>query len=217
MPRSLWVPENRYCRRSKIPEDLFYVLIDAYFSELINCKSRNYIADLISVGLSNNRKSLSVQSIGKYFDLFGNYIWNNIIEPMFAERNEPVTKENMYLFFYERIKDSDIDFYFPAHLSDDFGAVKTMPFRRSFMYLLLNRRSKLVNGFKEQRFYLEYSRAAFVETMLVTMNLQYYPNELFMSYLLDPDESYAYHKLSRNVNAACYVCLKNMFEKNPLG
>jgi SNF2 family DNA or RNA helicase len=217
MPRTQWLPDNKYCKRSKIPEDLFCVLITAYFSELMDCMLRKDVIDLISVGLPSNKKSLSAQSIGRYFDLFGKYVLKNVIVPIIPDLNNADTQEKLFLYFYDRIENSDIDFYFPAHLSDKTSSIKTMPFKRSFMYLLLARRTKMVNGFKESGFIFEYSRAAFVEAMLTTMNLQYYPNDLFIRFQLAPDKSYEYHKLSRRVNTACYACLRSMLETNPLG
>lgn len=216
MPRSLWIPENRYCRGSKVPEDLFCVLMSLYFSELIDCYSRKDSVDAASLLLPNNKKALSAQTIGRYFDLFGFYIWKNMIVPTIPDLDNADAQKKLFLYFYDRIEYTDIDLYFPTHLSDETGMIKTMPFKRSFMYLLLARRTKKVNGFKESKFILEYSRAAFVETMLASMKLQYYPNDLFIRFQLAPDKSYEYHKLSRRVSTACYGCLMRMFERNPL-
>lgn len=214
MPRARWIPENRYCKRSKISEDLFCSLVHSYFGELINHQSREYAVSLHSVLLPQGKKAISSQTIGRYYELFGNFIWNHVITPVFLEDAISIEKHDLFHLFYSKNKQPEMSLYFPALVSPtDF---KTIPFERSFMYVLLMRRSKQIRGFRQSTFYLEYSRAAFIEMMLATLNLQYYPDKLFVGYTPDLDTSSKYRKLTKKVETACGACLLNMLERAPL-
>lgn len=72
MPRKYWQQKNRYCWNSNLDEDMFLCLVKLY------CKGRScsQAARIIRrYARKNQIKSISRQTINRYFLLFGDYLY----------------------------------------------------------------------------------------------------------------------------------------------
>ena len=90
MPRKEWISKNPYCKRSKLTKQEFETLSFYYFTEVNFGYTRRDCYILFCDTFSENKKTLSHQAFGRYFEKISQYIWDNFIiepHPLFLEED----------------------------------------------------------------------------------------------------------------------------------
>ncbi len=208
MPRKEWVPQNPYCRRSKLDEDEFNDVMASYFLELLQSHTRDYFREYTantSWQTWHRQKLPTRQAIGRYYEKISQYIWERFIvchNPIFEK--EDAFDELIDLVYEKTNKISNYDELY--HSFNDFPFyIKKDKITRSLMFHLLSSRSKIIRGFKREVFYLEFSRVFFMCAVIETLNIEfqsiYSVNELKKSY---------------EITWACVRMLKSFLMERPL-
>ena len=171
MPRKEWIPRNPYCKKSKLTESDFKTLSFYYFTEVIFGYTRKDCYILFCDKHSEDTESLSHQAFGRYFEKISQYIWDRFVvdlHPSFLEEDVfddllgmlygNIDKISSYKELYNSLDD------FPLYINADNIA-------GSLMFYLLQKRSKVIRGFKKEKFYLEFSRVYFLCSAIKKMQL----------------------------------------------
>lgn len=183
MPRSYWDFKNPYCRRSKLSKDAFERVAYFYFLEITSGWSRRTCSDMLQVGMDNDK--VSRQTISIYFDLIGQFIWDEMIiptDPHYADkavledlRDCVHGKRDSVPFLYNVVPD------FLKAIPLDPGP-ETTPFHKTLVFHLLYRRSKVTRGFTPEQFRMEVARAFFVCACAEAKGMDTMSNEGILQY-----------------------------------
>ena len=206
MPRTHWVPKNPYCRRSKLTKDSFEKLVHMYFMEVINNRTRSQCVEMLKWGADGF--DITRQSMSKYFDKIGQLIWDNFIMPTDPLYKSDDVLDELLDFVYGKINKvshrHNIAYKFledsPRNIKDP-----NTPVQRTLMFHLLLERTKVIRGYPENQFYLEFSRAFFICSSLEASGINVKSNYEFYEYLK-----------SKKANNVCTYILLQILEEFPL-
>jgi len=206
MPRKKWDQKNPYCRRSKLSKEAFEKLILFYFMEVTSGCSRSSCVQLLGAGQGGVK--LSRQSMSKYFDRIGQYIWDNMILPTDPLYQDITVLDELLDFVYGKIDEVSEKHNIAYKYLDDLPVNAKdfdIPVQRTLMFHLLLKRSKALKGFPKNQFYLEFSRIFFICAVVEAKGMDMKSNDNFFEYLT-----------VKGIDRLAYTVMIMILKQNPL-
>lgn len=187
MPRSTWEAKNPYCRRSKLTKAQFEKVSYFYFLEVTVGMSRHACAEMLLAGEEGSK--LSRQSISLYFEVIGDFLWENIVvasDPSYADKSR-LDGLLAYLYNTADVLDKPYDLveYFLTSVPLERKRNETKRagnFWRNVMIENLKRRSAVMRGFPEGQFYREVGRVVFICAVVEARGVELKSVEDFFTY-----------------------------------
>ena len=206
VPRKQWDQKNPYCFRSKLTKEAFEHLAFTYFMEVTSGGNRSKYVHHLKSGA--NGFSITRQTLSKYFDMIGQYIWDNMIVPTHSKYKEKNVLDPLMDFVYGKIEHLPQEYNILYKYMDDMPAKSEdpdLPVQRTLMFHLLLQRSKTLRGFQKRQFYLEFSRIFFMCLVVEMKGMDMSRNDNFHEYFT-----------KKSIDRLSYTVLIQILRKNPL-
>ncbi len=206
MPRKQWDQKNPYCRRSKLTKEAFEHVVLHYFIEVTSGRTRDVYVQQLKSGA--NGFSITRQTLSRYFDMIGQYIWDNMIVPTDPEYEDKHALDPLLDFVYGKIERLPRNYNLLYRYMDDFPVKAKhpdLPVQRTLMFHLLLQRSKTLRGFSKKQFYLEFSRIFFMCFVVEQKGLDMSRNDNFHEYFM-----------TKKINQVAYTWMIRILREHPL-
>lgn len=206
MPRKQWEQKNPYCWRSKLTKEAFERLVYNYFMEVAAGGNRNKYVHQMKSGM--NAFPITRQTMSRYFDMIGQYIWDNMIlptDPLYADED---ALDPLLEFVYGNVDEVPEKYNVIYKYLDDLPVNSKdldLPVQRTLMFHLLLQRSKALRGYSRKHFYLEFSRIFFMCTVVEAKGMDMSRNDNFFEY-----------NTMKAIQRLAYTVMIQMLRKNPL-
>ena len=177
-----------------------------YFMEVTSGRTRDTYVQQLKSGA--NGFSITRQTLSRYFDMIGQYIWDNMIVPTDPEYEDKHALDPLLDFIYAKIDCLPEKYSIIYRYMDDLPVKPKhpdLPVQRTLMFHLLLQRSKTLRGFSKKQFYLEFSRIFFMCVVVEMKGLDMSRNDNFHEYFT-----------KKQIDQLAYTVLIQVLRKNPL-
>ena len=160
----------------------------------------------ISDRITGKKEFITRQRIGRLFNKLSQYIWDNYVitqDPSFQKED---FFDGLLNLIYNKEQELSTPYKLPYAALGHIGlSIKQGDIRTSLMFDLLSKRSKVVRGFKKDKFYLEFSRVLFICIVIRQKKIKYKSLDSVKDDLVLVE-----------ILTASTAFLLNFLEKNPL-